>query len=66
MRSCLSLLKAEQRVEKAEKTLTQMLQNAKAKFKVSGVMQGPQGTTAEKKVASVTSIKNLLHRLRTR
>ena len=61
-----SLLKAEQRVEKAEKTLTQMLQNAKAKFKVSGVMQGPQGTPAEKTVASVTFIKNFLHRLRTR
>ena len=63
----LSLLKAEQLVEKAEKTLTQMLQNAKAaKFKVSGVMQGPQGTPAEKTVASVTFIKNFLHRLRTR
>ena len=61
-----SLLKAEQRVEKAEKTLTQMLQNAKAKFKVSGVMQGPQGTPAEKTAASVTFIKNFLHRLRTR
>ena len=61
-----SLLKAEQRIEKAEKTLLQMLQNAKAKFKVSGTMQGPQGTSAEKTVASVTFIKNLLHRFRTR
>ena len=43
-----------------------MLQNAKAKFKVSGVMQGPQGTPAEKTVASVTFIKNFLRRLRTR
>lgn len=46
--------------------LTQMLQNAKAKFKVSGVMQGPQGTPAEKTVTSVTFIKNFLHRLQTR
>ena len=61
-----SLWKAEQRIEKADKTLTQMLQNAKAKFKVSGVMQGPQGTPAEKTVASVSFIKNFLHRLRTR
>ena len=43
-----------------------MLQNAKAKFKVSGVMQEPQGTPAEKTVASVIFIKNFLHRLRTR
>ena len=62
----LSLLKAEQRIEKAEKTLMQILQNAKAKFKVSGTMQGPQGTPAEKTVASVSSIKNFLHSLRTR
>ena len=33
-----SLSEAEQRLEKAETMLTQMLQNAKAKFKVSGVM----------------------------
>ena len=26
----------------------QILQNAKAKFKVSGTMQGPQGTQSEK------------------
>lgn len=38
-----SLLKAQQCVEKAEKMLTEMLQNVKAKFKVSGVIQGPQG-----------------------
>ena len=44
----------------------QILQNAKAKFKVSGTMQGPQGTSAEKTFASVTFIKNFLHRLRTR
>ena len=43
-----SLLKAEQRIEKTEKNLMQILQNAKAKFKVSGTMQGPQGTPAEK------------------
>ena len=43
-----------------------MLQNAKAKFKVSGVMLEPQGTPAEKTVASVIFIKNFLHRLRTR
>ena len=61
-----SLLKAEQRIEKAEKTLMQILQNAKAKFKVSGTMQGPQGTPAEKTVASVTFSKNFIHRLRTR
>ena len=47
------------------KTLMQILQNAKAKFKVSGTMQRPQGTLAEKTVASVTFIKNFLHRLRT-
>ena len=61
-----SLSEAEQRLEKAEKMLTQMLQNAKAKFKVSGVIQGPQGTPAEKTVKSVTFIKNFLHRLQTR
>ncbi|PFX24911.1 hypothetical protein AWC38_SpisGene10473 [Stylophora pistillata] len=61
-----SLLKAEQCIEKAEKTLMQILKNAKAKFKVSGTMQGPKGTPAEKTVASVTFIKNSLHRLRTR
>jgi len=61
-----SLSEAEQRLEKAGKMLTQMLQNAKAKFKVSGVMQGPQGTPAEKTVTSVTFIKNFLHRLQTR
>ena len=44
----------------------QILQNAKAKFKISGTMQGPQGTPAEKTVASVTFIKNFLHRLRKR
>ena len=43
-----SLLKAEQRIEKAEKNLMQILQNAKAKFKVSGTMQGPEGTQSEK------------------
>lgn len=58
-----SLSEAEQRREKAEKMLRQMLQNAKAKFKVSGVMQGSQGTPAKKTVASVTFIKNFLHRL---
>ena len=61
-----SMSEAEQRMEKAEKMLTQMLQNAKAKFKVSGVMQGPQGTPAEKTVTSVTFIKDFLHRLQTR
>ena len=61
-----SLSEAEQRLQRAEKMLTQMLQNAKAKFKVSGVMQGPQGTPAEKTVTSVTFIKNFLHRLQTR
>ena len=64
--SCRAAITIEQRVEKAEKTLTQMLQNAKAKFKVSGVMLEPQGTPAEKTVASVIFIKNFLHRLRTR
>ena len=59
-----SLLEAEQRIEKAENMLRQMLQNAKTKFKVSGVMQGPQGP-AEKTVTSVTFIKNFIHRLRT-
>ena len=36
------------------------------RFKVSGTMQGPQGTPAEKTVASVTFIKNFSHCLRTR
>ena len=58
-----SLLKAEQRIEKAEKTLMQILQMAKTKFKVSGTMQGPPGTPAEKTVASVTFIKNFLRGL---
>ena len=58
-----SLLKAEQRIERAEKTLMQILQMAKVKFKVSGTMQGPPGTPAEKTVASVTFIKNFLHGL---
>ena len=48
------------------KTLMQILQNVKAKFKVSGTMQRPQGTPAEKTVTSVTFIKNFLHRLWTR
>lgn len=61
-----SLSEAQQRVEKAEKMLTQLLQNAKTKFKVSGVMQGPQGTPAEKTVTSVTFIKNFLRRLQSR
>jgi len=43
--------------------LTQIFQNAKAKFKVSGVMQGPQGTPAEKTVTSITFIKSFLHGL---
>lgn len=61
-----SLSEAEQRLQRAEKMLTQMLQNAKTKFKVSGVMLGPQGTPAEKTFTSVTFIKNFLHRLQTR
>ena len=48
------------------KTLMQILQNVKAKFKVSGTMRRSQGTPAEKTVASVTFIKNFLHRLWTR
>jgi len=59
-----SLSEAGQRLGKAEKT--QILQNAKAKFKVSGVLQGPQGTPAEKTVTSVTFIKSFLHGLQTR
>ena len=61
-----SLLKAEQRVEKAEKMLTEMLQNARTKIKVSGVMQGSQGNPAKKTVASVTFNKNFLPCLWTR
>ena len=54
-----SLLKGKQRIEKAEKTLMQILQNAKAKFKVSRMK--PRRTPAKKTVASVTFIKNFLH-----
>ena len=46
------------------KTLMQILQNAKAKFKVSGMK--PRRTPAKKTVASVTFIENFLHRLWTR
>lgn len=56
-----SLLKAEQRISNAEGELRQMLQNVKAKFKVSGVIQGPQGTPAEKTVKSITMVKDFLH-----
>ena len=58
-----SLSEAEQRLKKVQTMLTQMLQNVKSKFKVSGVMQGlqgPQGTPAEKPVKSVTLIKYFL------
>ena len=42
-----------------------MLQNIKAKFKVSGVVQGPQGTPAEKTVKSITMM-DFLHHLQTK
>lgn len=56
-----SLSEAQKRVNKAERMLTKLLHNVKTKFKVSGVMQGPQGTPAEKTVTSVTFIKNFLY-----
>ena len=42
-----SLTKAEERLQRAEAMLNQMLENVKAKLNDSGVMQGPQGTLAE-------------------